>query len=116
MERNYEEVRKILLDIKSKRYLKTRQIYILIIVEAILKLQNNEEIIETECEKNDDFYLLLRSNNFTQALNLLSFRLTEKNIDRENDAVYLLLLDINNLMFQKSEDDLSRTRTKNVND
>ena len=27
----------------------------------------------------------------------------EKNIDRENDAVYLLLLDINDMMFNKND-------------
>lgn len=105
-EHKYAEIERLLLEVRSKRYLKSRQIYILMISQAILKLQNNEEIVETKCENPEDFYLALRSNNFALALQLQTAKLVDKNIDRETDSIYLLLLDINAMIIEKSEPDI----------
>jgi len=91
-------------------FLRSRQQHLLI-TQALLKIERNESVEKSE-GKSKDFYLAVCNNDFKLALILYEAYLESKNAIKENDMVYLLLLDINEVLNNLETNNLNMVRSK----
>lgn len=96
--KEYSKVIGILKDRQQRRNLSIFEKYVLLITEAIVNLQNTRTVPIKTVYTTDDFYQALVGNNFKLALAINEEFMNRTKGDKENDAINILLLEINKLI------------------
>jgi len=98
--KDYHRIISFLYTKSRKRYLTNVETFIRLICESIINISENRVVPPTMVDNTDEIYIAITGNNFELALTLEKMRLKHYEQNPNESVVYILLTQINELIYE----------------